>query len=70
MDEAILELARGAVRAHLDLLRIREVKRDIIERVYLLGALDPRPRFRCLSAEIKYVMKPPLDRPFFLAATG
>jgi hypothetical protein len=63
VDEEILELARAAVRAHLDLLRIREVKRDIIERVYRLGALGPQPRFRSLSAEIKYVMRLPLDRP-------
>ncbi|WP_249164183.1 hypothetical protein [Bradyrhizobium jicamae] len=34
--------SRAAVRAHLDLL-IREVKRDIIERVCQLGA---QPRFR------------------------
>ena len=56
VDEEILELARAAVRAHFDLLRIREVKRDITERVYELGALGPRPRFRSISAEIKYVM--------------
>jgi hypothetical protein len=55
---------RGAVRAHLDLLRIREVKRDVTERVYALGALGPQPRFRSRSAEIKYVMSLPLDRPF------
>ena len=63
VDEEILELARTAARAHLDLLRIREVRRDIIERVYLFGALGPLPRFRSISAEIKYVMSQPLDRP-------
>jgi hypothetical protein len=63
VDEEILELARAAVRAHFDLLRIREVKRDITERVYELGALRPRPRFRSISAKINYVIGQPLDRP-------
>jgi hypothetical protein len=62
-DEEILELARDVVRAHFDLLRIRGVNRDITERVSELGALGPRPRFRSISAEIKYVMSQPLDRP-------
>jgi len=33
-DEERLELARSVVRAHFDLLRIREVKRDLMERLY------------------------------------
>ena len=62
-DEETLELARGAVLAHLDLLRIREVKRDLMERVYQLGMVDPPPRIRFRSADIRYLMSQPLDRP-------
>ena len=62
-DEQILELARCAVRAHLELLRVRELKRDLTQRVYLFGAIDPLPRFRSRSAELRYIMSQPLDRP-------
>ena len=62
-DEETLELARGAVLAHLDLLRIREVKRDLMERVYQLGMVDPPPRIRFRSADIRYLLSQPLDRP-------
>ena len=62
-DEETLELARDAVWAHLDLLRIREVKRDLMERVYQLGMVDPPPRFHFRSADIRYLMSRPLDRP-------
>ena len=61
-DEEMLELAGRVVRAHLDLLRVREIKRDLTERVYRFGALDPLPRFRSRSAELRYVMSQPLDR--------
>ena len=62
-DEVTLEHARSVVRAQLDLQRIREVKRDLVERVYRLGMVDPPPRFRSRSAEIRYLMSQPLDRP-------
>jgi hypothetical protein len=62
-DEETPELARDAVRAHLDLLRIRAVKRDLMERVYSLGMVDPPPRFHFRSADIRYLMSQPLDRP-------
>ena len=62
-DQESLEHARSAVRAHLDLLRIREVKRDLMERVHRLGTVDPPPRFRSRAAEIRYLMSQPLDRP-------
>jgi hypothetical protein len=64
-DEQILELAHRVVRAHLDLLRVREIKRNLTERVYRVGALDPLPRFRSRSAEltcIRYILSHPLDR--------
>ena len=55
--------ARNVVRAHRDLLRIREVKRDLMERLYRFGAPGPLRRFRSRSAEIRYLMSLPLDRP-------
>jgi len=61
-DQESLEHARSAVRAHLDLLRIREVKRDLMERVHRLGTVDPPPRFRSRAVEIRYLMSQPLDR--------
>jgi hypothetical protein len=60
-DEESLEHARNVVRAHRDLLRIREVKRDLIERLYWFGA--PLRRFRSRSAEIRYLTTLPVDRP-------
>ena len=62
-DEETLELARDAVWAHLDLLRIREVKRDLMERVYRLNKVDPPPRFGFRFAEIRYLISQLLDRP-------
>jgi len=62
-DEETLEHARSVVRAQFHLLRIREVKRDLMERVYRLGMLAPPPRFRSRSAEVKYVMRQPLLGP-------
>jgi hypothetical protein len=62
-DEATFEHARSAVRAHLDLQRIREVKRDLMERVHRLGTVDPPPRFRSRANEIRYLMSQPRDRP-------
>ena len=62
-DEERLELARSVVRAHFDLLRIREVKRDLMERLYRFGAPGPPRRFRSRSDEIRYLTSLPVDRP-------
>ena len=62
-DEERLEHARNAVCADRDLLRIREVKRDLMERVYRFGAPGPLRRFRSWSAKLRYLMSLPLDRP-------
>ena len=62
-DEATLEHARSVVRAQLDLHRIREVKRDLMERVYRLNKVDPPPRFGFRFAEIRYLISQLLDRP-------
>jgi hypothetical protein len=34
-----------------------------MERVHLFGAVNPLPRFRSRSAEIRYLISQPLDRP-------
>lgn len=63
-DDEALAHARSVVRAQLDLNRIREIKGDLMERVYRLGMVDPQPPlFRSRSAEIRYVMRQPFDRP-------
>jgi hypothetical protein len=62
-DEERLEHARSVVRAHFDLLRIREVKRDLMERLYRFGAPGPLRRFRSRSDEIRYLTTLPIDRP-------
>jgi hypothetical protein len=62
-DEETLEQARSVVRAQLDLIRIREIKRDLLERVYRVGMADAPPLFRSCAAQIRYVMHQPFDRP-------
>jgi hypothetical protein len=51
----VAELARNAVRAHLNLVRIRELKSDMFARIYQFGSLEWEPRSRS-SAEIRYVL--------------
>ena len=65
-NDEILQLARDAVRAHFDLLRVREVKRDLMERMHALGTVNPLQRFRSISAEIKYVLRQPVLQPLSL----
>ena len=62
-DEETLDPARSFVRARLDLIRIREIKCDLMERVYRLGMVDAPPLFRSRWAEIRYVMRQPFDFP-------
>jgi hypothetical protein len=57
-DDEALDLACDVVRAHLDLLRVREVKRDLMERMYALGTVNPLRRFRSMGQ--------PLDQPLRL----
>ena len=61
--EDTLDLSRSFVRAQLDLIRIREIKCDLLERVYRLGIVDAPPLFRSRWAEIRYVMRQPFDLP-------
>jgi hypothetical protein len=63
-NQHLLQWARSAARAHLDLVRVRQIKVDIINRVIEFGVLEPRPfRFRSLSAEMRYLKRQPFDQP-------
>jgi hypothetical protein len=54
-SEIILQLARAAAHAELDLARIRQVKVALIERVSALGTLDAPQVFGSLPAELRYL---------------
>jgi hypothetical protein len=62
-DPNLLRCSHDAARAHIDLARIRQVKREVFERVYRFGGLKPAPRFRSVRAEMRYVLSQPLDQP-------
>jgi hypothetical protein len=62
-SDAVLRHARAAARAQLHLARIRALKTEIINRTFLFGALELRPRFRSFPQEIGYIKKQPFDRP-------
>src|ERR1700694_5119226 len=53
-NEILLEHARCAAQAELDLARVRRVKVALIQRVSALGALDPPQGFGSLAEEIRY----------------
>lgn len=52
-SEIILEYARAAAQAELDLARVRQVKVALIERVLALGALDAPQDFGSFAEEIR-----------------
>jgi hypothetical protein len=54
-SEIILELARAAAHAELDLARIRHIKVALVERVAALGTLDAPPVFGALPAGLRYL---------------
>jgi hypothetical protein len=54
-DEIVLEHARAAAQAELDLARVRQVKLALIERVSALGALDAPQLFGSLAEEMRYL---------------
>ena len=53
-DEIILEHARAAAQAALDLARVRQVKIALIERVSALGALDAPQLFGSVMKRLRY----------------
>ncbi|WP_439393043.1 hypothetical protein ACRQ5Q_27620 [Bradyrhizobium sp. PMVTL-01] len=64
-DEYVRHAARAAVRAHLELLRVRQIKATIINLVIEFGDLNAPPpfRFRSLAAELRYLKRQPFDQP-------
>jgi hypothetical protein len=54
-DEIILEYARAAAQAELDLARVRQVRVALIARVSALGALDAPQIFGSLAEEMRYL---------------
>jgi hypothetical protein len=61
--DEVLGYARAAARSQLHLTSIRALKTEIINRTFLFGALELRPRFPSTAAEIRYVKMQPFDRP-------
>jgi len=56
-DRVILELARDAADAKLELDRVRHVRRALIARVAALGGLEAARRFYSKQDELKWVMQ-------------
>ena len=54
-SEVILEHARAAAQAELDLARVRQVKVALIERVSALGSLDAPPIFGSSAKEFRFL---------------
>jgi len=62
-DQNLLHFARIAARARLELVRIRQVKRDMIGRMVQFGALEPAALRRARAAEarqLKWLFEQPL----------
>jgi hypothetical protein len=67
----LLQCARSAARAHLDLVRIRQIKADIINRVIEFGVPEWLPfRFRSLAAEMLYLKLQPFEWPIWADPLG
>jgi len=56
-DEGLLEAARATVRAHLELVRVRQVKANIINMVTEFGRLKAPPPFyfRTVADNLRYI---------------
>jgi hypothetical protein len=52
----VLELARCAAAAELDLARVRQVRADLIARVFALGSLTPQRFFRTWKDELRWLV--------------
>jgi hypothetical protein len=53
-ETIVLELARCAAAAELDLARVRQVRADLIARAYELGSLTPPRFFRTWKDELRW----------------
>jgi hypothetical protein len=70
-DQSVLQYARSAARAHLDLVRVRQIKVDIINWVFEFGALEPRSSpLSLLAAEIRYLNLHPVEWSKYLDAVS
>jgi hypothetical protein len=56
-DECLIQVARAAVRAHLDLVRVRQTKANMINLVIEFGGLKAPPpvSFRSATAVLRYL---------------
>ena len=61
-DKDLLHGAGVAARADLELARIRQIKRDIVDRMVQFSTLDAVELFRVRAAEMRY-LKSLLDNP-------
>ena len=70
-DLHLLQDAGSAARAHRDLVRIRQIKADIINRVIKFGVPEWLPlRFRSLAAEMRYLKLQPFEWPTWADPLG
>src|SRR3954468_6489841 len=70
-DQSILQYARSAARAHLDLVRVRQINVDIINWVFKFGAVEPRSSpLSLLAGEIRYLNLHPLEWSKWVDAAG
>jgi hypothetical protein len=68
-DQIALQYARSAARAHLDLVRIRQIKVNTIN--WAASAVEPRSSpFKLLEAEIRYLKLHPLAWSSWIDAAG
>ena len=70
-DQSVLQYARSAARAHLDLVRVRQINADIINWVFKFGAVEPRSSpLSLLAGEIRYLNLHPLEWSKWVDAAG
>jgi hypothetical protein len=62
-NEHLLQCARIAARAHLDLVRVRQLKVDFINRVIKFGVPEYIPfSIRSVEAELRYLKRQPFNQ--------
>src|SRR5436190_17185664 len=70
-DQSVLRYARSAARAHLELLRVRQINADIINWVFEFGAVEPRSSpLSLLAGEIRYLNLHPVEWSKWVDAAG
>lgn len=70
-DQSVLQYARSAARAHLDVVRVRQIKMDIVNWVIKFRDLEPRSSpLSLLAAEFRYLNLHPLEWSSWIDAAG